>query len=63
MQNLDELGSPEEFWDYFFKIFRIPRCTQNEDQIRNFIKNEAEKCGYSTEIDKAKNIVIRIRSN
>ncbi len=61
MQNLDEMGSPVEFWDYFFKISKIPRCSQNEDQIRNFIKTEAEKCGYSTEIDNPKNLVIRIR--
>jgi dipeptidase D len=62
MRGLEELGSPKEVWDYFYKISKIPRCSHNEDQIRNFIKTEAEKCGYSTEIDTAKNIVIRIQS-
>ncbi|MFX1601518.1 MAG: cytosol nonspecific dipeptidase, partial [Promethearchaeota archaeon] len=63
MQSLEELRPPTDIWDYFYKITKIPRCSQNEDQIRNFIKTEAEKFGFSTEIDKAKNIVIRIPSN
>ncbi len=63
MQSLEELRPPTDVWDYFYKITKIPRCSQNEDQIRNFIKTEAEKFGFSTEIDKAKNVVIRIPSN
>ncbi|MFX1476564.1 MAG: beta-Ala-His dipeptidase [Promethearchaeota archaeon] len=62
MQNWEELGNPPEFWDYFLKISKIPRCTGNEDEIRKFIQAEAEKFGFSTEIDQVKNILIRIPS-
>ncbi|MFX0000725.1 MAG: beta-Ala-His dipeptidase [Candidatus Hermodarchaeota archaeon] len=63
MQSLEELGSPTEVWDYFYKITKIPRCSQKEDQIINFIKTEAEKFSFSTEVDRAKNLVVRIRSD
>lgn len=60
MINLEELGQPYEFWEYFEKISRIPRCTREEDKIRDFIKHEAEKFGFETKIDKIGNIVVKI---
>lgn len=60
---LKELGNPSEFWEYFFEISKIPRCSGHEDQIRLFIQKEAEKLGYQTKIDQVKNIVIEIPSN
>ncbi|MBY8981131.1 MAG: beta-Ala-His dipeptidase [Candidatus Lokiarchaeota archaeon] len=62
LQNLKELGEPAEFWEYFDKIRKIPRATCKEDQIREFIKKEAEKFGFQTEIDEIKNIAVRIPS-
>jgi len=63
MENLKDFGEPLEFWQYFYEITRIPRCSTHEDKIREYIRNEAEKLGFQTEIDAIKNIVVRIPSN
>ena len=62
LQNLKELGKPADVWEYFAKICQIPRSTAREDQIREFIKEEAEKFGYQTKIDEIKNIAVIIPS-
>ncbi len=62
LQNLKELGKPADVWEYFAKICKIPRGTAREDQIREFIKEEAEKFGFQTIIDEIKNIAVIIPS-
>ncbi len=62
LQNLKELGEPADFWDYFKKVSKIPRDSCKEDQIREFIKNEADKFGFQTIIDEIKNIAVMIPS-
>ena len=62
LQDLKEIGEPADFWEYFDKICKIPRGTGKEDQIREFIKKEADKFGFQTEIDEIKNIAINIPS-
>ncbi|MHA1489242.1 MAG: beta-Ala-His dipeptidase [Promethearchaeota archaeon] len=61
-EKLRELGKPHEFWEYFEEISKIPRCSGKEERIREFVRNEAMKLGFETEIDKIKNIVVRIPS-
>ncbi|MFX1461784.1 MAG: beta-Ala-His dipeptidase [Promethearchaeota archaeon] len=60
MFNLKELGEPIEFWEYFEKISKIPRCSEHEEKIRSFIKKEADDLGYVTKVDKAGNLLIKI---
>jgi dipeptidase D len=62
MENLKDFGEPIEFWQYFYEITKIPRCSTYEDKIREYIKSEAEKLGFQTEIDTIKNLVVRIPS-
>ncbi|MFX0176658.1 MAG: beta-Ala-His dipeptidase [Candidatus Hodarchaeota archaeon] len=62
MENLNELGDPPEFWEYFYQISKIPRCSGKEDNIRQFIENEANKLGFQTEIDHVKNLLVWIPS-
>jgi len=62
MQDLKKVGTPADFWEYFDKICKIPRGTGKEDQIREFIKIEADKFGFQTEIDEIKNIAVKIPS-
>jgi len=62
MLDLKKVGAPADFWVYFDKICKIPRDTGKEDQIREFIKKEADKFGFQTEIDDVKNIAIKIPS-
>ncbi|TXT64172.1 MAG: Cytosol non-specific dipeptidase [Promethearchaeota archaeon] len=62
-QNVAEEYQPAEFWKYFRKISEIPRCSGKEDRIRRFIKEEAEKLAFITEIDTAGNLLVKLPSN
>jgi len=62
MIDFTHLSRPKEFWEYFHKISEIPRCSGNEDQIRRYIKKEAEKFGFKTLIDDAGNLLVKIPS-
>ncbi|MFW9867146.1 MAG: beta-Ala-His dipeptidase [Candidatus Thorarchaeota archaeon] len=57
MSKLGELGQPSEFWDYFEQITKIPRCSE---QVRTYIKEEAERFGFETQVDNIGNLVVRI---
>jgi len=59
MLNLKELGKFTEFWEYFEQISKIPRCSEHEENIRIFIKQEAEKLGFISQVDEAGNLVVR----
>jgi dipeptidase D len=60
MEDLKQLGSPTEFWEYFYEISKIPRCSGKEEKVREYINNEAKKLGFKTEIDDVKNLLIKI---
>ncbi len=60
MVNLADLGQPQDFWEYFLQILEIPRCSRNEEKIRNFIKEEAENFGFNSKIDEIGNIAVKI---
>lgn len=46
----------QEFWDDFYKISRIPRCTFETDKMRDFLLEFASSQGFSASVDKAGNI-------
>ena len=58
MLNLKDLGEPFEFWDYFEKVSKIPRCSEHEEKIRMFIKKEAERLGFKSKCDSVGNLII-----
>ncbi len=60
--DLRDLGSPTDFWEYFEKISKIPRCSGKEEKVREFIKNQAEMMGFEALVDKGGNLIIRIPS-
>ena len=60
MLNIKELGQPYEFWKYFEEVSRIPRCSEHEEKIRNFIKRESERLGFKNKIDSIGNLVVNI---
>ncbi|MBY8992429.1 MAG: beta-Ala-His dipeptidase [Candidatus Lokiarchaeota archaeon] len=60
MLKLHDLGQPIEFWDYFEQISKIPRCSQHEEKIRNFIQGEGKKLGFKTKVDEIGNLAISI---
>ena len=61
-QILRDLGNPSEFWEYFEQISKIPHCSGYEEQIRNYVRNEAENFNFETKIDKVGNLLVRIPS-
>jgi dipeptidase D len=60
--DLKDLGNPTDFWHYFIQISKIPRKSRFEDKIRNFIKSEADKYNFKSQIDEIGNIAIKIPS-
>jgi dipeptidase D len=60
LSKLKGLGEPSEFWEYFEQITKIPRCSEHEEKVRSFIKQEAERLSLETKIDNAGNLVIRV---
>ncbi|MHA2326218.1 MAG: M28 family peptidase, partial [Promethearchaeota archaeon] len=58
MIDIKEFGQPIEFWEYFEKISKIPRCSRFEERVRDFIKGEGEKFGFQTQVDNAGNLAI-----
>ncbi|MBD3197850.1 MAG: beta-Ala-His dipeptidase [Candidatus Lokiarchaeota archaeon] len=62
MIKIENLSNPKEFWHYFIEISKIPRCSGNEQRIREYIKQESENLGFKTEIDKVGNLIVSIPS-
>jgi len=60
MEEIKLLGKPIEFWEYFYEISKIPRCSGNEGKIREFIIKETKKFGFETKIDEVKNLLVTI---
>jgi dipeptidase D len=60
LSKLKGLGEPSEFWEYFEQITKIPRCSENEEKVRAFIQQEAERLGFETQVDGIGNLVVRI---
>ena len=60
LSKLKELGNPSEFWEYFEQITKIPRCSEHEEKVRTYIKEEAERLGFITKVDKTGNLVVRV---
>lgn len=58
MTELNKLSKPPEFWDYFQEISAIPRCSTNEERIRAYIKEEAEKFNFPTVVDDVGNLLV-----
>ncbi|HUX20833.1 MAG TPA: beta-Ala-His dipeptidase, partial [Spirochaetia bacterium] len=51
--------APARVWQHFAEIAAIPRCSGNEEKIRYFIEQFAEKHGLDHEADPAGNLVVR----
>jgi len=60
MLNLKDLGKPIDFWEYFNQISKIPRQSRFEEQIRDYIKSEAQKYGFNYKVDEIGNIAVKI---
>jgi len=57
---MGELGEmkPKKVWSYFEEICRIPRISKNEERIRKYLLDFAEKSNLKAKEDKVGNILI-----
>jgi len=55
---ISKLEAPLEFWEYFEKISKIPRCSGNEEKIRKYIVDVAKNFNFETKIDDAGNVLV-----
>lgn len=62
MEELINLSEPPEFWRHFHEITKIPRCSEHEEKIREFIQTKAADYGFSTDSDEIGNLVVHIPS-
>jgi dipeptidase D len=57
MSRLEGL-KPEAVWSYFEEICEIPHISENEEKIRKYLLNFAEKNGLESKEDKVGNVLI-----
>jgi dipeptidase D len=51
--------APERVWHYFEEISAIPRCSQHEAKIREYLKDFAREQNLAFQTDKIGNVVIK----
>ncbi|MFW6190653.1 MAG: beta-Ala-His dipeptidase [Candidatus Bipolaricaulota bacterium] len=49
---------PKEVWRFFEEISAIPRCSGNEERIRDYVLGVGEKNGLVSEVDEAGNVLL-----
>ena len=50
---------PRLMWEHFYQISQIPRCSKEEDKIREYVINFAKKMGLEYKVDNVGNVVIK----
>jgi len=50
---------PQLLWEHFYRISRIPRCSGNEQGVRDYILDAAERNHLEHQADSAGNVVIK----
>ncbi|WP_353095931.1 aminoacyl-histidine dipeptidase [Tissierella praeacuta] len=58
MNKLEGL-EPKRVFYYFEELSKIPRCSYNEQNVSNYIKDLGEKLGFETIQDEVFNVIIR----
>jgi len=50
---------PREVWYHFEKISEIPRCSGNEEGVRNYIREVASDASLETRVDDSGNVLLK----
>jgi dipeptidase D len=58
MQNKIRKLQPPGLWNHFVELANIPRCSKNEEQVRQYIRAFAAEKGFETAEDETGNLVI-----
>ncbi len=61
MNDIKELQGlePKPLWEHFLAISRIPRCSGNEEKVRDYVLEVAARNGCSHSMDATGNLVVR----
>ncbi|MFA5329000.1 MAG: aminoacyl-histidine dipeptidase [Prolixibacteraceae bacterium] len=59
MSNEISTLTPNEVWENFYQLTRIPRPSHHEEQIRQYVADFGKKLGLETIQDEAGNVIIR----
>ena len=59
LTNVASLGEPEQLWNHFLNITKIPRCSKNEEKIRESIVKFAASLKLQCEVDAAGNVLVK----
>jgi dipeptidase D len=57
---LKNLSEPMEFWEFFEKLTKIPRCSGNEEKIRTYVQKQARYYNFETKMDRVGNLAVKI---
>ena len=58
MNRVLEGVKPERLWYHFEEISKIPRCSKNEERVREYIINFAKERGLEYRVDSVGNVVV-----
>lgn len=50
---------PQELWEHFYQISQIPRCSKEEDKIREHVIEIAKRNGLDYKLDQTQNVVVK----
>ena len=50
---------PQAMWDHFYEISQIPRCSKEEEKVREHVLKIAKKNGLETKMDAVGNVVVK----
>lgn len=50
---------PKLLWEHFYEISQIPRCSRNEEKVREYIIQVAERNGLEYKMDAVGNLVVK----
>ena len=51
--------APASLWEHFYEISQIPRCSGDEEAVRNYVKSIAEIHELAYKIDGVGNILVK----
>ena len=52
----------KNLWNYFYNLTQIPRESGNEQEVRNYLIEEAKKHNFEYHVDKTGNLIIKVKA-
>jgi dipeptidase D len=53
-------AEPAQLWEHFYQLTQIPRPSKQEAAVRQYVIDQAERCGHRWRMDTAGNLVIAV---